>query len=102
MKRIVKSYKIREARQNFSEIIRTVGNKTHSYVIKDRDNPKALIIDYAVAQEYLPSEYLVPKEKTGGERMAEAMEEWLKQHPPKKHKKLVNISENVDKILYGL
>ena len=90
------NYKIKEARTNFSYLIKTVGKNTGAYVIRDRDEPKAVLIDIKTAEKYLPEEYLA---QTSHKELPKLIKEIEKRQP--KVKKLENISGSVDKILYG-
>ena len=93
------AYKIRDARANFSYLVKSVGKSNKAYVVQDRNTPKAVLIDYDTAVAYLPGEYLIecrPKKS-----FYEAALELTKGQKPNKNDKDKYLSRDIDKILYG-
>lgn len=100
-----KYLRIRDARANFSNMVSSVGRDVAAFVIGLRDNPKAILIDIETAEKYLPNDYKkfqVPDTKNKkGKLFYAKTSKWLSKQKKHPSKKLENISNNIDKILYG-
>lgn len=96
----MKKYKINEARKNFSLIINDANRNEEVSLITKRDKPVAYVISSVTAKKYLPEK--ITKEKTPDKSSyADVLIEFEKMN--KKHfsdKKKVNISNNIDQVLY--
>jgi len=95
----------REARKNFSKIINSVATTKNSYTIKVRNQPKAVLVDIATANkmdERKDKKLLKnnPKNKTAGELFIQNATKFIVKMKPNDNK--VNLSGNIDKILYGI
>jgi len=100
-----KVYKIRDARANFSKIVKTAGKSVPSYLIKNRDAEGVVIINVETAKEYLPKKYwnTNKRKETGGERFARVGMEMRKEiENLSKGKPKENLSEKIDEIVYGI
>jgi len=95
----------REARANFSKLINAVANTGESYTIKIRNQPKAVLVNVVVADNYKLTKLQKQKKTPSGELFSKKALEWFKKYGDKriyKKNELENISGNIDKILYGI
>ena len=95
----------REARANFSTILNSVANTGASYTIKIRNQPKAVLVNIADANNYQLAKLRKQKKTPSGELFSKKALEWFDKYGDKrtyKKNKLENISGNIDKILYGI
>lgn len=95
----------REARKNFSKIINSVANTGDSYTIKVRNQPKAVLVNIDIASKMVASKSkkLIKNKfqnKTAGELFIQNATKFIVKMKPKDAK--VNLSGNIDKILYGI
>lgn len=91
-----KSYKLKDARANLSQLIKELSNLGDCFVIEKRSTPRAAVIPYNEAVKLIPSLSMTDTNKT--------FFDFVETHIPKKKLRgnKVDISGKIDQILYGI
>jgi|GEM_PF-5072088 len=100
---MIKYIQAREARQNFSKLINSVSVNGDSYTIKVRNKPVAKLVGVGLKNKINTS--LVGKvTKTHTESFSESARKLLHQMYGENYntEPTENLSENIDKIVYGI
>lgn len=94
---------ISQARPLFSQMVNRVEERPF-FIGNRRGIPLAMLVSYKKAREYLPKRYLVGYKATRVEKSPiemwwDSYNTWLTSQPKRK-KRTINISENVDQYIY--
>lgn len=92
-----KVYKIKEARDNLSNLVADAPYKAG--VIGKRGNPTAVIVDYEIAKKYLPKSYFDEKTLTPSAKLSEYALKLEVKKPSST--KTTDYATNIDSIVYG-
>lgn len=90
-----KSYKLKDARANLSQLIKELSNLGDCFVIEKRSTPRAAVIPYNEAVKLLPSLTMSDERET----FYDFIESYISKK--KVGAKKVDISGKIDQILYG-
>jgi len=95
----MKTYNISSARKNFSSILKDASRLKETIVITDRNKPIAVIMDFEKAKK---DKITLGNDDKNVNIFYESTKDWLEISKNKfKNRKIENISENIDKYLYG-
>ncbi len=94
----MKTYNISTARKNFSSILKDAEKMKETIIITDRKKPVAVIVDFDKAKK----EKILSSNDYSVNLFYESTKKWLEYSKKKyKNRKIENISENIDKYVYG-
>ena len=96
-------YKLHEARPNLSKMLNKVAD-SYAYIIGNRDEPKAVLIDIKTANKYLPDDYSY-KPSTKNKKIKDGEKFYIAAMKLLEKRKLSKIPKikinDLDKIIYG-
>ena len=101
----LKSYKVKDARANLSQLIKELNDLGDCFVIEKRSTPRAAVIPYEEAIKLFPSLSTYSAQESFYdfvENFLPKIEQSLRSGELKTKRKTVDISGTIDKALYGI